>query len=274
MVKEKRADLHVHTTYSDGSFSPEEVVEHAKRVGLDCIAITDHDSVNGIEEAKQTGDALGVEIVPAVEVSADEDGKEIHILGYYINYKDSKLLDILKQIREDRKKRLYKMVEALNQHGLSIDAEDLIKFCGDVSISRLHIAHYMKEKKLVSSWREAFHKYIGDTKPCYVSSFRFSPKQTIDLIKEAKGIPVIAHPGLNRLEGFVDKMVEEGIEGIEVFHGEHSGCMVQHYQKYAKEHNLLLTGGSDCHGKAKGEILMGRVTIPYSYVEALKKHRQ
>lgn len=274
MLKEKRADLHIHTTYSDGSYRPEEAVSYAKRTGLGCIGIADHDSVDGLDEAFLAGEAYDVEVIPAVEVSAEEDKKELHILGYCIDYKDEDLKAVLSQIREDRKNRLYKMAEALNKHGVDIDADDLIKSVGEVSISRLHIAHYMEAKNLVSSWREAFSKYIGDDKPCYVASFRHSSKEAIELIKKAKGIPVIAHPGLNKIDNLLPKLIEQGMAGIEAFHSEHSSSASRYYEKYAREHGLLVTGGSDCHGTRKGRILMGKVTVPYSYVEELKRSRK
>lgn len=273
-MKEKRADLHVHTTYSDSSLRPEEVVRYAKKIGLSCIAVADHDSVEALDEALGAGLNYGIEVVPAVEVSAEENGKELHMLGYYIDYKDEDFKAVLKQIREDRKNRLYKMVDALNRHGFNIDVDDLIKSVGEVSISRLHIAQYMKNKNFISSWREAFNRYIGDDKPCYVASFRHSSKQAIDLIKRARGIPVISHPGLNKVDSLLPRLVEQGIEGIEVFHSEHSSSTSKYYEKYAKEHGLLVTGGSDCHGTIKGRVLMGEVTIPYSYVEELKKSRK
>ncbi|MFH1868600.1 MAG: PHP domain-containing protein [Candidatus Omnitrophota bacterium] len=270
-MKEKRADLHIHTTYSDSSFTPERVVEYAKDKGLECIAIADHDSVNGLGQAMEAASSVGVEVIPAVEISAEEDGKEIHMLGYLIDYKDSKLLAVLQQIRDDRKKRLHKMVIALNQHGFNIDPEDIIRYSGDVSISRLHIAQYMKAKNLISSWREAFKKYIGDDKPCYVASFRLSTKQVIDLIEDAKGVPVIAHPGLNKVDKLLPKLIEEGIKGIEAYHSEHRGSVPEHYVEYARKHGLVYTGGSDCHGDSKGDVLMGNVTVPYSCVEELKR---
>jgi predicted metal-dependent phosphoesterase TrpH len=272
-VREKKADLHVHTLYSDGSFTPKEVMHYAKKVGLDCIGIADHDTVKGLEEAIGAGLALGIEVIPGVEMSAEEKGKELHILGYFINYKSRRLKLVLREIREDRKKRLHRMVDALNKHGFNINAEDIIRFAGDASISRLHIAQYMKNKGIISSWQEAFKRYIGDDKPCYVASFRLSARQAIDIIKEAGGISIIAHPGINNIDGLMPKLLKDGIDGIEVFHSEHKGPVIRHYEDFAKRHKLLITGGSDCHGTLKNSVLIGKTTIPYSYVEALKKYR-
>ncbi|NQT90338.1 MAG: PHP domain-containing protein [Candidatus Omnitrophica bacterium] len=273
-MQERLADLHIHTTYSDSSFTPEQAIRRAKEAGLSCVAITDHDSVDGLEEAISAGNSCGVEVIPAVEVSAEENGKELHMLGYFIDYKDEKLKAALRKIRDDRKHRVHKMVELLNKHGFDIDAEDVIKFAGDISISRLHIAQYMEKQGLIPSWREAFKKYIGDSGPCYVSSFRYSARQVVDMIKDAKGIPVIAHPGLNRIDAIMTVLLESGIEGVEAYHLEHRNPVSSYYEAYAKEHNLLITGGSDCHGMIKGKVLMGKVGMPYSYVEALKSRRR
>lgn len=264
------ADLHIHTNYSDGSLSPEEVVSYAAKIGLSCISVTDHDSVFGVDKAIDAGKRYNVEIIPGVEVSAEEGGKEMHILGYCVNYSDPQFLGFLKDIRQDRIKRLYKMADNLKREGLEINAEDVIEFTGDVSISRLNIAKYMQASGLVPDWREAFKRYIGDTKPCYVSSFRYGSREVITAIKRAGGIPVIAHPAVNKLDRILPRLAEEGMEGIEAFHTEHDADTARRYEDFAREHGLLVTGGSDCHGGIKGSMLMGRVTIPYSYVEILK----
>jgi len=266
----KRADLHIHTKYSDGSLSPKDVVRVASEKGVCCISITDHDSVFGIDEAMSAGNAYNVEIIPGVEISAEESGSQMHILGYCINYRDPRLLDFLAKIRQDRIARLYKMVELLKNRGMEIDVKDLMKFAGDVSISRLHIAKYMHKKGFISNWRDAFKKYIGDNKPCYVSSFRYTSKEVIDIIKISGGISVIAHPGINSIDNILPRLISEGLEGIEVFHSEHSDKTAKAYEGLAREHNLIVTGGSDCHGDLKGEFLLGKTTISYAYVEALK----
>lgn len=266
----KKADLHIHTKYSDGSLGPKDVVRIASERGLCCISITDHDSVFGIDEAMSAGNAYGVEIIPGAEISAENSGKELHILGYCINYRDAKLLNFLDRIRHDRIERLHKMAVLLERHAIRINVEELKKDAGKVSISRLHVAKYMHKKGFVSSWREAFKKYIGDNKPCYVASFRYTSKQVIEAIETAGGIPVIAHPGVSRLDDMLLGFVNEGIEGIEVFHSEHSNKAARSYESFAKTHNLVVTGGSDCHGDLKGGPLIGKTTIPYAYVEALK----
>jgi 3',5'-nucleoside bisphosphate phosphatase len=268
------ADLHIHTRYSDGSLSPDDIVRIAGEKGLCCISITDHDSVFAIDQAICAGNDYNVEVIPGVEISAEEDGREMHILGYYINHKNKKLLDFLDKIRQDRIKRLYKMAECLNRHQVEIDVQELMDFTGDVSISRLHIAKFMQAKGFVANWRDAFSRYIGDSKPCYVASFRYKSKEVIDTIKHSGGIAVIAHPGISRLDNILIRLVHEGLGGIEVFHYEHSDKKVKQYQDFAEKHSLVITGGSDCHGDLKGEPLIGKSAINYSYVEALKNAAQ
>jgi 3',5'-nucleoside bisphosphate phosphatase len=268
------ADLHIHTRYSDGSLSPDDIVRIASERGLCCISITDHDSVFGIDQAICVGNDYNVEVVPGVEISAEEDGREMHILGYYIDYKDKNLLDFLDKIRQDRIKRLYEMAERLSRHKVEIDVQELMDFAGDVSISRLHVAKFMQSKGFVANWRDAFSKYIGDSKPCYVASFRYKSKEVIDAIKQSNGIAVIAHPGLNNLDSILTRLVQEGLGGVEVFHYEHSDKKTKQYQDFAEQHNLAVTGGSDCHGDLKGELLIGKSAINYSYVEALKNAAQ
>jgi 3',5'-nucleoside bisphosphate phosphatase len=268
------ADLHIHTRYSDGSLSPDDIVRIAGEKGLCCISITDHDSVFAIDQAICAGNDYNIEVIPGVEISAEEDGREMHILGYCIDHKDKELLDFLDKIRQDRIKRLYEIAERLNRHQVEIDVQELMDFTGDVSISRLHIAKFMQVKGLVANWREAFSRYIGDLKPCYVASFRYKSKEVIDTIKQSGGIAVIAHPGLSRLDNILTRLIQEGLGGIEAFHYEHSDKKAKQYQDFAEKYNLVVTGGSDCHGDLKGELLIGKSAIDYSYVEDLKNAAQ
>lgn len=270
-MEKRKADLHIHTNCSDGTFSPLEVVKLASEKELSCISICDHDTVSGVEEAIFAGKDFGVEVVPGVEMSAEEDGRELHILGYFIDYKDESFIQSLNQIRADRKERLFKIVDALNHCGIGIKAEDILAFAGDVSISRLHVARYLLKRGFVNSLQDAFDKYIGDTAPCYVANFRFSAKEVIDLIKSAKGISVIAHPGLNNVKNLLPKIFQAGIEGIEVYHSKHNSALISYYSRYAKKKGLFITGGSDCHGLNKEELLIGKVTIPYSFVQEMKR---
>ena len=266
----KKADLHVHTTFSDGTFPPEKVVEYASKIGLDCIAICDHDVVDGIEPALRAGEKWGVEIIPAIEVTAEKHGHEIHILGFYIDWQDKEFQKKLKQLCRQRKKRIYEMVGKLKGIGLALEAEEVFEAGGEGSVGRLHLATVLRKKGYTNTVEEAFRKYIGDGKPCYVAKINLTPEEAIGEIIKAKGIPVLAHPGVTAKDEFILSYIKHGLMGIEVYHPEHTPVIVRHYEKLAKDLGLLITGGSDCHGLGKGRVLMGSVTVPYELVEKLR----
>lgn len=268
---ERLADLHVHTYLSDGTFSPKEVVERAKDVGLSCIAITDHDCVDGIEPALENGKRLDLEIIPGVELTAEEKNAEVHILGFFINYKDEPFLEKLKIIRQSRVERTYQMIEKLKKYNVAIDPEEVFKTSGPGSVGRLHLALVMEKKGHVSSVKEAFRRYIGDKAPCYVKHFEISAKDAIAEIKRIGGVAVFAHPYVMGEDRFIPQFVKYGLNGIEAYHSDHPSSASKYYVELAKKYKLLITGGSDCHGLSKGEILMGKVKVPYELVEELKR---
>ncbi|MFH0731323.1 MAG: PHP domain-containing protein [Candidatus Omnitrophota bacterium] len=268
----KNADLHVHTHFSDGTDTPQEVMARAREKGLSCIAIADHDTVDGIGEAVKLQDEYSVEVIPAVEITAQEGEKELHILAYFIDWQSQTLKARLKQICDGRIERIFKIAEKLRERGINANAEDIIKFATGKAVSRLHVAKYLVEKGLVPSMKTAFDKYIGDGKPCYVSRFKFSLKEIADIIKRAGGIAVIAHPGLDSVSSILPSLVKNGIEGIEVYHSDHTPNITDKLKQFAQDNNLLVTGGSDCHGLNKRELLMGKIKLPYSYVEKMKDY--
>ncbi|HHF98162.1 PHP domain-containing protein [Candidatus Aerophobetes bacterium] len=267
----EKIDLHIHTVYSDGTYTPGEVVKKAKEIGLVAISITDHDSVEGVEEALQAGREFGVEVVPGVEMSSDVDHDEIHILGYYLDFKKKEFLsklDYFQKIRIERNERLFRRLEEL---GMPVSSEEVLKLAPKGVVSRLHIARCMVEKKYVSSIDEAFEEWLNPGKPAYVERERISPFEVINLILEAEGVPVFAHPFLSRRDDLIPKMIDAGLMGIEVYHSTHDEKTVKHYMEIAKRYDLLITGGSDCHGEAKDEVLMGKVDVPVSVLWELKK---
>ena len=264
------ADLHVHTHFSDGTFSPEEVVRTAKEKGLAAIAICDHDSVDGVSACiKLAGREL--EIIPGVELTVIKERREIHVLGYFVSWEEKWFVDALKELQKKRVERMYKMIALLAHHGINIDAEELLKESGQGSVGRLHLARKMFETRQIPKLQTAFDKYIGDLKPCYVEDVGFEALKAIDTIIKAGGVPVIAHPAVLGNDDLVRKLIQYGARGIEVFHTDHSSSVSKKYENLAKENNLLITGGSDCHGLAKKEVLMGKVKVPYSVVEELKE---
>jgi len=270
----KFADLHVHTFYSDSTFSPEEVVTWAAKKGLSAVAICDHDSVDGIEPCKTSGKAVDVEIIPGIELTVEKSDVEIHILGYFFDYTAQWLKDKLKEMQEGRIDRIYKMVEKLNAEGVDVKAEDVFRLSGEGSVGRLHLAQAMLATGKVKTFKEVFNKYIGFQKSCYVSNVRFTPKEALDVLLRAGGVPVLAHPGIMNRDEYIPELIEYGLRGIEVYHTDHKPSVVKHYEELAGQYGLLMTGGSDCHGLGKGRVLLGGVRVPYELVEKLREESE
>jgi len=250
------------------------VVCKAKELNLKAISITDHDSVSGLEEAFLAGERIGVEIVPGVEMSTDVGEDEIHILGYYLNWKDSDFLSQLKRFQTARARRNRKLIKKLESLGMPINYDELKGLAPRGVISRLHIARLMVKKGYVPSIKVAFEEWLNSGKPAYVEKMRVSPFEIIKSILKVGGIPVLAHPHLSRRDDLIPDLVEAGLKGIEVYHSAHNGRVRQHYLRIAQKYHLLITGGSDCHGEAKDEILMGKVRVPASLLVELKNARE
>lgn len=270
MTAQKKADLHVHTNFSDSTFTPQEVLEHARRAGLSCIAICDHDVIDGIAPALEAAAGYGIEVIPGIELTAEKFGNEIHMLGYFIDWQDSAFRERLTQLCAQREKRIYEMVEKLKGFGIDIDPAEVFKISGMGSTGRLHLAAALYERHHTRSIEEAFRKYIGNGKPCYVSKINLSPEDAIAEIIRVGGIPVLAHPGVMGKDEFIPLYVKSGLMGIEVYHTDHSPVLVKRYEKIARDFGLLVTGGSDDHGMGKGRVLMGGITVSYDLVEKLK----
>ncbi|MFH1691285.1 MAG: PHP domain-containing protein [Candidatus Omnitrophota bacterium] len=266
----KFADLHIHTDFSDGTFSCEQVVHEARQVGLSCISITDHDSVEALDSAI-TFAADNLEIIPGVELSAECGDQEIHVLGYLIDYKDSRFLEMLQSMCRVRVQRIYDICAKLKQQGIEVDPEDVFSLAGKGSVGRLHVARAMCEKGAVSCIPQAFYDYIGDKGSAYVGKLKMSVAEAIALIRGIKGIPVLAHPHIIRDQSRILEFIKDGIMGLEVFYPEYSASQIQRYSEIAQEHHLLITGGSDCHGTARQESCLGKIKLAYEYVEKLKE---
>jgi len=273
----KVADLHVHTNLSDGTFSPQKVVEYSKAKGLDVIAITDHDCCSGITPAIIAAEDLDIEVIPGVELTAElEDEEEIHILGYFIDWQKDSFLKKLKEIVKVRAKRAKEILAKLRKHGVDISEEELFNLSGCGSVGRLHIAHLLLRRGAVPSIAKAFTKYIGNGGPCYVKKFKLSPKEAVKMIRDVGGVSVLAHPMTinsrdKSIEDVLKVVVDDGIEGIEVYHSGHDPRNEKELKRLADKYNLLVTGGSDCHGFGKKELLIGRVKIPYELVKKMKE---
>jgi predicted metal-dependent phosphoesterase TrpH len=267
----KFADLHLHTVFSDGTYTPEELISNSSKCGLSAIAVVDHDTVGAIEPVMLAAFGQEIEVLPGIELSAEFEGQEVHILGYLIDYKNNKLIEKLETLKKNRIERIYKITDKLKDNGIALEAESVFDISGCGTVGRLHVARAMVKAKLVGSIGEAFYKYIGDKGPAYVCNFKFSPAEAIKLIKEVGGIPVLAHPYTLDKDDLIPAFVKLGLEGLEVYYSEHSQGMVNFYLGLASKYNLLVTGGSDCHGNAKSEVKIGSVKIPYELVEKLKE---
>jgi len=249
-------DLHVHTTASDGTLTPGEVIDAAGNIGLKGIAITDHDTVAGLEPARRylehTPDLM-LELIPGIELNTEAGDEEIHILGYFIDPENAALNQHLQTIRTSRYDRVLKMVERLRQSGLAISFDQVQKLTRGESMGRPHIARALMENGYVNSVKEAFDKYIGRGQPGFVPRYKFLPAEAIKLIKEAGGIAVLAHPGLIADSNQIREVIKLGIEGLEVYYPEHSREQQQKLAAWAGQYKLLMTGGSDYHGPGSQE---------------------
>jgi predicted metal-dependent phosphoesterase TrpH len=274
-------DLHVHSTASDGSSSPREVVAEAKARGLRAIALTDHDTIEGLEEALAAGAELGLEVIPGVEISADHNPGSMHILGYFIDHRDRRLdnqLQVLKQARADRNPQI---IAKLQKLGLAITLAEVMEVAGGGQVGRPHIAQVLVRKGYVANFQEAFEKYIGNHGPAYVNKFRFAPKDAIAMITAAGGAAALAHPftleysSTQHLKMILQQLREWGLTALEVYYPEHSPERQAQYKKLAQELGLLTTGGSDYHGVIKPEVKIGLVGpnqhVSYELVEKLQE---
>ena len=271
----KYIDLHVHTNYSDGTFSPQEVARYAMEIELAAIAVTDHDCVDAINPAMDEVKGRDLEIIPGVELAAEIEDFEIHIIGLLVDWKDPWLKEQLKEIRSARTERMQKMIEKLNALGIGIKLEQVMALSRDEgAVGRLHLARALLEGGYTRSIRQAFARFIGRNGPCYVKRMIISPEQAIDMIKRVKGVPIFAHPGNMQHDEVIPELVKYGLMGIEVLHIDHNASASNHYKQLAQNYGLLMSGGSDCHGAGKGYPLMGRVEVPYSFLEKIKEAKR
>lgn len=267
-----KADLHTHTNFSDGYCTPDELIHKAKKAGLRYLAITDHDNVDAVEEAIQLGKENGLEVIPGVEISAEHNGREVHILGYFFDYKNAELLTYLKNFRVERIKRAEKIIEKLNGLGFALKIEDVLaKAKGNGSIGRPHIAISMMELKYTDNYYEAFNKYIGDGKSAYVKKPNIAAQDAIKLINKSGGLSFIAHPGKNIREKTLIELIEFGIDGIEILHPSHSPADITYFQTIMGQYFLLESGGSDYHGgNINDDSILGSYWISEQKVTAMK----
>ena len=244
------ADLHCHTTASDGLLSPTELVQLAAQLGLKGIGITDHDTIQGWQEAEEAGANYQIRILKGIELNTNWHGKEVHILGYEVNSSSNYLTDKLRDLCNGREQRLLKILDRLKDQGVNISVNEVQQFAQGESIGRPHIAQALIERGYVRDVKEGFDRYIGIGAPAYIPSYKLTSEEGIHLIREAHGVAVLAHPGVLRLEEGIPDWVKAGLQGIEVRHSQHTPNDEKRYLEIAQEYRLLTTGGSDFHGEA------------------------
>jgi hypothetical protein len=261
---ENKADLHTHSLASDGTRPAAQIVGLAKQAGLAAVAITDHDTVAGVEEALEEGRKLGIDVVPGVEISTAANGKEIHVLGYFVDWRDASFLSRLERLRNTRNERNEMMIEKLNELGLQVTMEEVLAEAGRTrqdgeSVGRPHIAALLVRKGYVGSVQEAFDRYLGAGAAAYVNPPRIRPEEAIRWIKEAGGAAVLAHPGLYGADRLVDEWIAAGLDGLEAYHSDHSPEQERKYALLASRHGLIVTAGSDYHGERNGRAFHGPI---------------
>lgn len=277
-------DLHLHTTASDGVMTPSEIVNYAKNKGLLAIAITDHDTIDGLEEGLFEGERIGLEVIPGIEISAEHSPGSMHLLGFFIDIHHPILKERLGDLQRARAERNPKMAEKLKKLGIDITFDEVLKASGGGQVGRPHFAQVLLEKGYVRSFQEAFDRFLKKGASAYVEKMRFSAEESIHFINEAHGMAVLAHPNTLQLNGYSDlenlilRLVKRGLKGIEAYYPEHSALEVAQYKSLAERHGLLVTGGTDYHGIEKNglDIGVGRgeMKLPYSIVEDLKAARR
>jgi hypothetical protein len=267
---EATADLHVHTRCSDGLCSPSEVVELAAQAGLSWVAITDHDTTNGLKEAGEAAERIGIGLVPGVELSVEHSGQDFHLLGYWVNTDYPELVDLLAEVVAARQERAHRIVNRLHALGVKITFEEIEphRWCPGY-VGRPHVAQALMAGGWVSTFPEAFARYLGKDAPAYVGKAPIEPARALGALRRAGGVSVLAHPGAYRLNGAIELFVRHGLQGIEVEHPKHTPDMVAGYRRLAQRLDLAMTGGSDFHGRGISEISIGGTRVDARLLEPL-----
>jgi 3',5'-nucleoside bisphosphate phosphatase len=264
------ADLHLHTNFSDGTYTPEELAGRARELSLAAVALTDHDTVEGCARMAAACELAGLEFIPATELTAEANGNELHLLGYFVDTQNRRLVAEMTRFQRVRQNRIREMVARLNQLSIPLQADAVFAIANCRSPGRPHVARALVMGGFCLSLDEAFERFLKQNRPAWVPKFKISALDAIELIHQADGLAVMAHPGLNRADEIIPGLVRAGLDGVECFHTKHTPAASEHYVRLARELGVLITGGSDCHGLNKGKPLIGTVKLPYEYVERLK----
>ncbi len=264
-------DLHIHSTASDGTLTPAQIVQEAAALGLTAVSIVDHDTLEGVDGALEAAEGLPVEVIPGVEVNTDVGPLDVHILGYWFDPGDERLRRTLADVRLARLGRAEQIVTKLRELGVPMELDDVLRQAGGAAVARPHVAAALVELGVVGKVQTAFDRFLGRGRRAYVPRYRLTPRQAIDAIRQAGGVPVLGHPGLVGRDRLIRQLARDGLEGLEAWHIDHSDVMVAKYQALAAELDLVVTGGTDSHGPGGSRpVEVGQVTAPDAVLGPLR----
>ena len=267
-------DLHVHSTFSDGLLTPEQIINLAHRRDLKAISITDHDEILGYDAAHTLGKTLGLQVIPGIEVSTLFHATDVHILGYFLDPHNPAIRSYIQIFKQRRVERASEIVQRLGKIGIHIPFELVRMKARNGSMGRPHIADVLVEEGIVFSFQEAFQKYLGDDKPAYVPKVKIEPQDALQMIHNASGLAFVAHPCVGISDTLILQLIDLGLDGIETMHPKHSLADIQHYQELCRRHDLLESGGSDCHGARQGEAMLGCGMVPHVFLQRMQERRE
>lgn len=270
----QRADLHIHTYYSDGTSSPQEVIQDAMAAGLSCVAITDHDILQGVLPAQDAARPHSIEVIAGIELSSEIENSDIHILGYFVDVLNGPLVERINAFLDQRVERMKNMIANLKTVGVNnIEFEEVLALTRSRAVGRAHLAALLVQKGWVHDNKGAFEKYLGPGCPGWAPKFKQTPFEAIDLIRSSGGVAVMAHPMLTQKDELIPSFAAAGMKGLEVYYPNCSPTVLQYYEGIARKNKLVATGGSDAHGKAKSYTYVGKSSIDLDLVEQLRKAR-
>jgi|CXWL01.1.fsa_nt_gi predicted metal-dependent phosphoesterase TrpH len=272
MTKDSQADLHIHTYYSDSSMSPDEVVVEALKNNISCISITDHDVVDGVVPTRVSAQGKDLEVIAGIELSSEFEGKDIHILGYFVDIEKGPLVEKIESFLDGRVARMKQMILNLQAVGIKdIEYEEAAALTKSRAVGRMHLATLLIQKGHAKNIKAVFDKFLSPDRPGYAPKFQQTPFEAIDLIHQSGGLAVMAHPMLTQKDELISRLAKYGMDGLEVYYPNTMPTTIQFYEGLAKKNNLLMTGGSDAHGAAKVYTHIGKASIPYELVEQMKQ---
>jgi len=270
-------DLHMHSTASDGSLAPADVVALAHRNGVKIIALTDHDSIEGLPVALERASEAGIRVIPGIELSVTEQNMDVHLLAYGFDPSDARMLEAIARYRESRHERARKILTRLKGLGIRIPMEEIEEIARGGAIGRPHVAEALMTNGHVETFHEAFQRYLGHHAPAYVAKHTVSLEEAVEVVRDAGGVTVLAHPGTLNRDAWIPGLARRGLDGIEVWHSKHGPAEINRYREVARAHGLLMTGGSDFHGERTPDVSIGSVAVPEQVIadldEALRARR-